>query len=482
MSFSRSKNSSSHQKALPPEAPFVLDLFDEIEKAKLEYCVERNYERLPFNLDGGDIDLLIREKHFQTALAITSALANKHNAMVQLLQRNSGLTAIRCFGFDCEGKAWAVPIDLETDLRWRGIEFYPSKRVLKNASFESGIRRANSCDAALIAFLKELLYKKNVPYKYREELIQAYQENPQYLSGQLGKAFGRKGSRLLGLLPNHNIQNLKKVAKELCHALLIRRLLRSPLCVLRHKSIDFVIHCRRVLVRPGIMLVVLGSDGVGKSTLIERVRHEFDRLMHVAVKTQIRHWRPHLLPRLARLFGRKIVEEPTESLINPHAAPPSGTFGSILRLAYYTIDYLLGYLFLIYPVLVKYPTVCFFDRYYYDYFVDPTRWKVNAPKWAVKLFGCFVPRPDLIIILTADLSLIHQRKPELSLEELYQQAIIRRQLARKLKNVVWIDNSGDVEISANKMLQAVFEAFAGRTKHNRFCKSQKEESVLFERA
>jgi hypothetical protein len=32
------------------------------------------------------------------------------------------------------------------------------------------------------------------------------------------------------------------------------------------------------------------------------------------------------------------------------------------------------------------------------------------------------------------------------------------------------------------MLQAVFEAFAGRTKHNRFCKSQKEESVLFERA
>jgi thymidylate kinase len=243
----------------------------------------------------------------------------------------------------------------------------------------------------------------------------------------------------------------------------MRQMLRSPYESLRNKLVCHFVHCQRFLNKPGIVVAVLGLDGSGKSTLVELMKNDIERLFHAAVEH--RHLRPGFLPQLATLARRDIGQ--AMRLANPHVKPPSGAIVSIIRLAYYTIDYFLGYWVCVYPVLVKFPTVFFFDRYFYDYYIDPARLRVSAPWWMVELFAFFVPEPDLTIMIRPHPEVFHKRKPELPLEELRQQSERVYILAKKLKNVTWIDTSCKIEITREEMMRAVLETFEGQLRWRR---------------
>jgi len=41
------------------EAPFLRELFKTLNNRQVKYCVLRNYETLPYSLDGSDLDILV---------------------------------------------------------------------------------------------------------------------------------------------------------------------------------------------------------------------------------------------------------------------------------------------------------------------------------------------------------------------------------------------------------------------------------------
>ncbi len=131
------------------------------------------------------------------------------------------------------------------------------------------------------------------------------------------------------------------------------------------------------------------------------------------------------------MFGRD--GEIVGPVTNPHARPPNGLLISFFRIAYYILDYTIGFRVFVYPNLLRKPIVVFFDRYFYEYFIDPARVRVNAPWRIVRMFGWLVPRPDLIVMLKPNPEVFHKRKPELSLEELRIQSERMYKFARKLK-------------------------------------------------
>lgn len=63
------------------------------------------------------------------------------------------------------------------------------------------------------------------------------------------------------------------------------------------------------------------------------------------------------------------------------------------------IDYTFGYFKKVFPVILTKSKIFIFDRYYYDYYIDPKRAKINLPIWILKIGEVFVPKPDLILCL-----------------------------------------------------------------------------------
>jgi hypothetical protein len=63
------------------------------------------------------------------------------------------------------------------------------------------------------------------------------------------------------------------------------------------------------------------------------------------------------------------------------------------------------------------------ERGWWDAAVDPLRYRLASPPWAVRALGFFLLRPDLVLLLQAPPDVILERKSENSREELERQAV-----------------------------------------------------------
>ena len=437
------------------EKSFLVDMFHFLNGSGIRYCVLRNCEGLPWDLLGSDLDLLVDPVDQCKVVEALRRLVKKHRAYATIFKKSEGLLAIYIFGTNSQKISWGVPIHLNVSLRWRGLTYYNVNDVLTRAVSQHGVMAADTIDTNMIGVLKELIINSRLRGNYLENIIGEYKLGPVRIERELLSLFGNRGKLLICMLRNENCKSLKHIAKKLRRALLWRHLPESPAFVLRNNFDNLLIHFRRLFNRPGIFVTILGLDGAGKSTLIEAVRPDIENLLHV--ETRHYHLRPHLFPSLAKMTGR---EDDSISVVqNPHSKPPSGLLLSILRLIYYTFDYIIGFWVVLYPQLLQRPNVVFFDRYFYEYFVDPSRLRVNIPELVVKIISNIIPKPDLVIILKADPKLLCNRKPELPLSELSLQSQRMDNLARTLDNVVWIDTSCEIETSRIEMVRVVLETF-----------------------
>jgi thymidylate kinase len=190
-----------------------------------------------------------------------------------------------------------------------------------------------------------------------------------------------------------------------------------------------VVKLNRLFRQPGFVISFLGTDGSGKSTVIERIMPTVKDAFHNSV--YYKHLRPGLLPPLSLIFGDK--EKNPRPVTNPHASRPSGLIGSLIRFTYYLTDYFIGYYIKIFPRKATKASVWLFDRYYYDYYFDQKRSRINLPYALIRVGQMFIPEPDLIICLGTDPGVIHLRKPELSLSEIEHQVIKLRKFASQHK-------------------------------------------------
>lgn len=238
----------------------------------------------------------------------------------------------------------------------------------------------------------------------------------------------------------------------------LRNLSNNPVNTAKNVGRSLTWKFREFLNPNGVFIAVMGPDGSGKGTLIEAVKEDVEKLLGSNVL--ICHLRPHLLPSLGSLLLGRI--EDGSPVTNPHAKKPSSVFVSTLRVAYYTLDYMIGYWFLIRPHLGRKYIAVIFDRYYYDYLIDQKRFRVSLPRWIISFFKVFVPTPDAVIFLSADPETIFARKPELPPHEILRQIQEIKDLAKHLNRCVWIDTSGPLHKSTEQMSDAVFQIIRER--------------------
>jgi len=443
-----------------PEAPFLRDLFRGLEASGIPYCVLRNYEGLPESLLGSDLDLLVGEG---AALAATRRIidetVDKHQGRVFWRAKNESLSSALCVAGAGAGAIWGVPIDVLTGLRWRGIDYYDARWLLSRARERDGVRVAGFCDANMVGLLKELLEggRPRPEKPYARDAATAFGEITALERRIITGFFPGAGEHLARALEEGIPSEPRELVRQLRRALL-RRFGGSPLTFGRRLLKQWLIYGGRIRRPEGIFIAVLGFDGAGKSTLIDLVRADLDRLLHT--ETEHRYARPGLMPALSRWMGAK--PQVPAPLVDPHAKAPSGTFMSFIRVAYYTLDYVAGYWMGIHLKLVRNPTVIFFDRYFYDYFFDGKRFGVDLHPSAVSFFKRFIPEPKVTIMVRAAPEVAHARKPELPVEELRRQYAELTNLADKLAPVVWISSDEAVDLCRSKMLEVTLDALFSR--------------------
>ena len=126
--------------------------------------------------------------------------------------------------------------------------------------------------------------------------------------------------------------------------------------------------------------------------------------------------------------------------MDPHGQAPRSRLLSLLYFCWHILPFLWGWWRYVKPVLFRNGLVII-DRYYYDFFVDQRRYRLNLPQWVVKTGYIFVKKPDLVFCLDADPEILQARKKEVSFEECTRQREAYRSLAEKLPNGHVVDAS-----------------------------------------
>ena len=433
------------------ETEFLINLFDSLEENKVRYAVMRNYDALPESLGVSDLDILVEDDQRENVANIIYRSISQNNGVVLGVVRQPKFTQILGLG-NC-GHDWAAQIDI-----YGGVVFQVATaladcdKVLKMRELHSGIHVLPKSVASIIGELKELLHHKRLRKRYIDDARRAMDCEWE----QVREVFAPLGERSLLLLreicliPKDGAV-LKKESAKLRRIVLWNTFCRSPVKYVKGRVSHQWSRVNRILYPPGLMLAIMGTDGSGKSTMIEAINPILSQATHGAFN--VLHLRPGLLPPLSRFKGKKCSDQ--GPVVDPHGSQPSGILGSLVRLCYLGLDYVVGYWVRVRPRLAKRPCVVLFDRYAYDLEMDPRRFRIRLPKWLLRLATRMAPKPDLIFCLDGEAEEIQRRKQELPLEEVERQLAFIREFAARHPNAVLISTRGTVEETREQVLDAL---------------------------
>ena len=91
------------------------------------------------------------------------------------------------------------------------------------------------------------------------------------------------------------------------------------------------------------------------------------------------HFRPMLFGNLGEVaHSAGIKKDVDRNFDKPHRGGKTGILSSLVRLGYYSVDYILGYFLRVKPV-TRITRLAIFDRYYTDIICDSRRIRIYLP-------------------------------------------------------------------------------------------------------
>jgi thymidylate kinase len=159
--------------------------------------------------------------------------------------------------------------------------------------------------------------------------------------------------------------------------------------------------------RRGGVIVIAGPDGAGKSTLssaLPAAAFGAAPVLHV-------HHRFRVLPHR---------ENSDVDITRPQDQRPYPPWLSWAKSVYLFVDYQLGWQLRVRPFVTRGGWVIL-ERGWWDVAIDQRRYRLQSSAWLLRAMGRLLPRPDLVIILTAPVQTLLSRKAELSPAEFERQ-------------------------------------------------------------
>ena len=353
------------------------DLFTRVisalKQANHDLCVLHGYKNYPEGITSdSDIDAISENPQ-----QIPQILAEQEVAqVVQVLQHET-----TAFSYvlhrQYESNSALILLDVSQDYRRNGRVFFRGTEFLQNTK-PYKFFSVPKAELEFAYYLVKKVAKGAIDETQAQRLSELYREQPAQCNLQLKRFLPEAEVKLVAeAASSANWQPVYDDLENLRSKLLGKVGQESPLKVLRFWLGELVRIVQRIRQPTGLMVVFLGADGSGKSTAIAEIQQKLAPAFRQSKYT-------HLRPRL----GLKSNDN-SPPVVDPHSQPPRNWFLSILKLFYFIADYCLGYVFQIYPQLVR-STFVVFDRYYHDLLVDSKRFRYGGSMWLPKLIGKFI--------------------------------------------------------------------------------------------
>ncbi len=425
---------------------FVTQFFAELEREDISFMILRGNRNLEELREGSDIDLIVAPKDAARLASVLNTLSDTLSIHVWESFRAGFLTQYYLHTSQ-EDEHQFFEIDVHTSEACFGVSYLSASKFLSEDSCESGAARA------VANFLTPFLSGGEVNARYRGELLEQLSENEPTVRKTLNHILGsRKAAAfLLAISSDSKFQRASSYRSELLKRCFFRSPIRSTIELAR-----FFYSVRIApFMRPrGRFVALLGTDGSGKSTLARELSSRLKPIFREGGVHEF-HMRPGLLPQLRSLLTLKKTVYSAEEISNPHNSKPSGRIGSAVRVLYYWCDYVVGSLLRIAP-LRRRNSLVLFDRYFDDYQVDPLRARIQPGSSLPTVLTPRTPRPDVILVCTADLETVQSRKQEHNVEESARQIAAYEALAENDPRIRIINTGGTLTETTNKAIEAIF--------------------------
>lgn len=438
---------------------FIQHLLHEYDKEDIRYVVIGDTDGFPIINKNKDVDIVIDKVNIIKANNILHRIACEfgfHFYSQSVFESIYCNTYYFINGIDDR----SIKIDLLYGFVFRGAVLMSIDQMYESSILRNGVRVLDENMEGYLLWLKPLITGGYLKEKYRDKINQSIIRNWAFFKKNICSTFGViHGSNIISIIENQGIDAITKDYNRLRVRSWMSSFQKRPLSTLssyiKHYKIEFR---RRITSSNNVFVSVVGPDGVGKTTFINHLRKQIALLFIKDSHTiLIKHFRPHIFPNIKSLFRKSKDYVLSEQYSNPHRAEPAGFISTIIRLFYYWSDYVTGYWFITRRLLNS-GHVIIYDRYIYDFIVDPRRSRLSAPLWLRKLFVFATPQPKIVFFLNTDPATVYQRKQELTENEIRRQLEAYRTLSNSAPDkFVIIDASMPTETQVSEAIAEIIQ-------------------------
>lgn len=419
-----------------------------LNRNNIRYFILRNYEELPEHNTGKDVDVVVEPGSYKRVTKLLLLTMKEQKVPYYTI---SFFDRMRCWYIMDPESEFGIHIDIIENEVYKGFEFFDFNYLYAHViAFKDFFVLDKSMDTVMLLVQNVVAYK-SLKQKYRSTISQNYKLLSSEINEEIKKFWGRTyADSMISSLEKDDFDGIVNDAriyeKNAKRSIFFKKPVKTALFVARFLLDKFW----RIVVCPSKywrFFAVEAPDGTGKTTFLDQLIEDL-RVLYVSDERRfnIHHFRPSFLPNLGAAGEKAGVMKQDKDFTNPHRAKPVGPIQSFLRMGYYWMDYLFGM-----PILLRkesqYGQYTIFDRYIYDFLVDPERTRIKLPYWLRKCFTKLVVEPQIVFVLQTTPEVIYKRKQELTFEEIEKQLKDFKRLATNSRFVILDAGKTPKEIS-----------------------------------
>lgn len=349
----------------------------------------------------GDIDFVVTEESFNELDRIIIGFCNQNGLFITQKLPHESTACYYVLSYAATGNKYEhIEIDFCSDYKRFGRLYFTAEELLQNREYvkNKGYWKLNDT-YAFIYYLVKKTDKGSIDRLQFNQLMQCWKLRGQEIKTVLQRHY--RTEIIEHITKSFDTSNLDLLNQKL-HSIRLDLHRNTPK---RYKDIlfDKLRLTKRVIHPTGLVIGILGRDGVGKTTFSEGLIEALSPCFRKAVRF-------HLYPGLVLKHKAN-----SDAFNEPHSHNSRSRATSFLKLNLFFLEYVLGYWIKIFPRKVR-SNLVLFDRYFIDLLVDPLRYRNSGNEWIIKLFHYLIPKPDIWIVLDISSDALLKRKQEITYE------------------------------------------------------------------